>query len=1721
MPCLYTLNLDKEYNFNTHEEYNNFLRDNIGLINKYIAEKENAASSTNDKIYHVNYEISEETRNDYRRSNQDAIGKILGNRNVLLFKPNTRSTFVPISEFNDFAGISEYYNIPDTSNRGIYGNSTEELFTALQTGEGVKRSLLLQMGLRIAARFTNETDKFTGRLQSTVQGNKSIRIVDEENSQMLYSDGKGIYINIGKLGKLVNSFNNYEAFIKGVDLIFTEELIHNVFQKISIDKDLFNVYNELSTKQKNDIKKIYRDIDDSTDSGKFSLVNEYLRMLVQDVMLGTTTEYELKPAVKKLIAKFLDFIKKAFVKKPSLKSKNLIDRFEYFYTTGKVSIEHLMFDDKTKNILKNTKLGVNLESEQKELYKANIKYSKLSKHESLSKLPETKLDRYTQLFEEHLAQLQSKFPNIKVNVVESNNSELGWVDKGEVFINNNKFTLATPIHEFAHVYLAIIKDTNYDKYLDIINSVEGLPYYKEIRTAYSDLKSVEDIKEETFVYLLGEQFADRLLNSKDTDYEISVKDKIIRTINNFLKDIAEVLGLSSILNLQNTDKYIQQVTNEILDSSTPVTLPSEALASLINDVKYQKSLVISNVNDLLKFISGKGLNVNEDSVRHTVGNITSKYDGKDFFYLSKEDEKSGTAKKSFMGLTDINDRKKLVEVALRDKLDADRSTDMNNIVNFYKLSKEERLDILSSTNKEDKYYYTVVDKLFEYFREGDKVVSYSDLKNTNPEFYSAELDNKNTVVHVGSNQKFTVINITNLGVRNGEKEETIFGGLAGKSTLAGASNVNTSNSNQDLNSLQATLISMFITKNGGKVQKVGVGKFDKKVFANTPVTTDTAKELKTLKYLRKINAVNEQLSQTKDLKSILLDTLEDDKLFSSISYQSSYLQLLKDTYEDFNTENYTYPAGLREELDNYITSPKDISHIEKLRNTIKRRLEYLSRELSDADQKQSKEFILLSESLRSIDSGYEHTLNAHKNLGSIEKWYTSFLSVSNKYVAWWLKGFESRRFNLTEKWLKDYKGYNGKVNEKGGMLDVFEALIKDYEVRNPTAVLTSRVLNDTTKYFDNLYVYKEVNYTDKNGNTTKVKVNTFKLKPETDKDLTKAEKDTIAYIKKHVKDTVIANYKLNNPKPQDKTGIEWEEAIEEWYNKSSFGLGAIPIVKSTVSSKLFNTGETSLTGVASKKLLDNFLNLNTYYENKPEDFTKIPDYFSYQTSNELFNEKVGLDFNGDYVIDGWEALQADVETDIVKALDIFTLQNYKQEFMKELIPMWKAATAMINKMDIDLGIKQLGEDAIKSNTEDVLDKIVKSLLFGQKITAKTAGEQKLAKFIDVVTTATTFGTVALAPFTSLKSFLSNVAALITNAMKNNPEYKYSLEDLYWAFKSMTKEFDKAVMLATELRVFNADEFDMVTSLQYSAHKFSLLRSVNAFILDLGADRFIKLMILLAQSKKDKTWGAYKWDKDKLVYDEAADRRNRGDKVVDEIKLNQQKEKSLHPNAKMKSAYDSGSRLVYEKLNATVLGGYTDLTATTASTTFLGKAFSQMRKYMFVRTEKAFRDEEYNDNEVYYKQDKNGEVVRITPYENGQYKSFVRMASIFYNKYFGLTSEQISDMTPSDRENLKSMLVFTLSAVGFMVMQAAFEDDDEKSKKTRSVYDSLISDMFIIDNAKTTIDAFKNPFISISFISKLMDITKDIVVGDLKDANNKLFKTVGVLKTYDFFTTLGK
>ena len=111
-----------------------------------------------------------------------------------------------------------------------------------------------------------------------------------------------------------------------------------------------------------------------------------------------------------------------------------------------------------------------------------------------------------------LSKLASKL-KFEYEVLDFTNSELvkslglnpdiyGFFHNGKVYINSNKYSLETPIHEFGHGLLIMIKSKNKLLYDNLKRNILDSPILAEIKLSYPDL-SLEDQIDEAIVTAIG------------------------------------------------------------------------------------------------------------------------------------------------------------------------------------------------------------------------------------------------------------------------------------------------------------------------------------------------------------------------------------------------------------------------------------------------------------------------------------------------------------------------------------------------------------------------------------------------------------------------------------------------------------------------------------------------------------------------------------------------------------------------------------------------------------------------------------------------------------------------------------------------------------------------------------------------------------------------------------------------------------------------------------------------------------------------------------------------------------------------------------------------------------------------------------------------------------------------------------------------------------------
>lgn len=168
----------------------------------------------------------------------------------------------------------------------------------------------------------------------------------------------------------------------------------------------------------------------------------------------------------------------------------------------------------------------------------------------------------------------------------------GFVKDGVVYINQDLYTIDTPIHEFAHIYINIIKNSNPALYTKIVELALNSNNYisQRVRNKYESL-SEEDLGEEIFVTYLGLFATNELdLNLLEEGNFIDKAKRVIKDFYSNVKSIFSSLGIN---------------TNNI-ENLTLIDLLKSTKTELLNDIEFNldknviKTPIKDGINDLFK-----------------------------------------------------------------------------------------------------------------------------------------------------------------------------------------------------------------------------------------------------------------------------------------------------------------------------------------------------------------------------------------------------------------------------------------------------------------------------------------------------------------------------------------------------------------------------------------------------------------------------------------------------------------------------------------------------------------------------------------------------------------------------------------------------------------------------------------------------------------------------------------------------------------------------------------------------------------------------------------------------------------------------------------------------------------------------------------------------------------------------------------------------------------
>ncbi len=175
------------------------------------------------------------------------------------------------------------------------------------------------------------------------------------------------------------------------------------------------------------------------------------------------------------------------------------------------------------------------------------------------------------------------------NLISDVGSVNSFIYNGEIYINLDKNSVDSPIHEMMHILIGSMRFTNPSVYQQLVDSVQNFPNYQNLIGNYSN-RTRNDVNEEIFVtevskYMSGLPSNIGSLDSK-LQYEIAYNIKRILDIALMGQDSVKALSQDKLAQL-SFKQLAQEVNSSIMTNKFFGTLNVEgsALHRKLNNIK--------------------------------------------------------------------------------------------------------------------------------------------------------------------------------------------------------------------------------------------------------------------------------------------------------------------------------------------------------------------------------------------------------------------------------------------------------------------------------------------------------------------------------------------------------------------------------------------------------------------------------------------------------------------------------------------------------------------------------------------------------------------------------------------------------------------------------------------------------------------------------------------------------------------------------------------------------------------------------------------------------------------------------------------------------------------------------------------------------------------------------------------------------------------------------
>lgn len=1324
----------------------------------------------------------------------------------------------------------------------------------------------------------------------------------------------------------------------------------------------------------------------------------------------------------------------------------------------------------------------------------------------------------------------------------------GYLNNGVVYLNQDKMSADTPMHEFGHIISQVLKYYNPVMHnaimskvyadVDIINLMKGNSYYSK----YSD----SDLADEAFSFLLGMKFSDYANNILNELQRASILSKIGDLISNafknfigYLKSGLGITGKSYFdkLNVDTAtlDNIITTIVNDVVSGKAKLYLSSKD-KSLITDMKKFSVVLptLESASDLNNYLlDTKGHSDEELTVTRIAENFALRglnADGLYNYTLPNGEYITIDPKNLFSEIST-----KIVQV-----LDA-MDTKTNDLVAGWIKSNNGISPVYSDSSTQLKQHIDYNQYTDELFTLGsDSFNQFCAVKG---------------ITEFADKVKTTIKGRTPVIVFHGAKSGDIkeFSLIDISSGSIGTNNENNV-LNQFVSELQASKFGVMLKLNKGGVYGINLGiiamELKKAIPAIAPRNIEVIGRLgnqlihtsfpmvdliRQFKAMGKVNSFVSSLSS--DLKSYFTDESNFDVEKWDHNYIASLTNYYKAEIERLESEkdtlikaekdssvasqiNYAYTGyiGTIQKSLSPLTEYNETADTAKLlKKQVKSRLAYLSRTIDAKLLTKEKEYLFLSGVLFQMDNANIGGRNSMATkLNDIELQMKGNHNANNDIVQW------AYRETLTGiRWIIDTYNEFNKVHRS-----YVKNVILAYEELNPENKYEKIFIDRSQEPFKRLIRWLTLE--DKNGAQHMVNSGNYHWTlsdPETkslyeQKILTDDDLAYADYLNKHIKNILIQSFIHSNG--YDKTN---EEHIKQATEKveSFWQPGMLPIMRGTTMNKFFRGSITSAVNDWGKSY-SRSNELFDFLGDEDKNALEVLDRFKGSWLPTKRNQMLGLSIDpitNKNIVDDISVNQ-DVDYNIERIIDYFTLSSIRKVKMDDdVIPKMNAAKQIL----LSYNNSQYSEGTpYHHKWIEFLDLMSDRLIHAKRnhleASVKLGGYTfKIEDSINTVKTLSTWAGISYSIPLAVNSFASNLLQIVTNSVANSVAGTklFGPKEVAEAMAICSSDFPFVIALINKFQLVNMDESTLLHDRRFKESDIGMFQTSWMYWMNYQTDFAARAVCAIAQIIKDGSIDAYSLSEDKtILYDQSKDKKFEGSKgkaLEEQIRLSLFNDGFMDSiDSKLPYGYDwKEIEAIKGFSDKYVIGGMDSTTYRNLGYKVIGSIFMQFRSYLPDKFENMFAASYQSDIMGSYKVIKTKEGIEKAIWQKevieGKIQSLISaIAMLKDSSTMGMTAfDNMTDFQKRNLVKLGSDLI--LFATLYMTLSSALnpDKDDEESDFSKWTKGGTASIKRLINYSINDLvtewqlnNIAKNPIPSYTFMSRIANLTMALIQLDTKN-----------------------